>query len=126
MALDHNSKPPMGANMMPKAKKMGRTVFGVRMGLTFVSDCPSTSSVAPEVDSLPCFQSLLSKGSVCTRQPSEAEALGAMAYLGVVCSSASSPGSSHAPPRESNRHARPGSATSWRWSLQSLDVHLGV
>jgi len=35
--LAHNSNPPMGANMMPTAKKMGRTVFGVRMGLRRVN-----------------------------------------------------------------------------------------
>jgi hypothetical protein len=37
LALAHNSRPPMGANMIPMAKKMGRTVLGVRIGLAGVS-----------------------------------------------------------------------------------------
>jgi len=31
--LAHNSRPPKGAKMTPRTKKIGRTVFGVRMGL---------------------------------------------------------------------------------------------
>ena len=33
-ALAHSSRPPIGANIMPTAKKRGRTVLGVRIGLT--------------------------------------------------------------------------------------------
>lgn len=32
-ALAHRRRPPMGAKMMPTAKKMGRTVLGVKIGL---------------------------------------------------------------------------------------------
>ncbi len=32
-ALAHSNKPPIGAKIMPIAKKRGRTVFGVRIGL---------------------------------------------------------------------------------------------
>lgn len=33
LALAHSNRPPMGAKMMPIAKRIGRTVLGVRMGL---------------------------------------------------------------------------------------------
>lgn len=33
LALAHSSKPPIGAKMIPIAKRIGRTVLGVRMGL---------------------------------------------------------------------------------------------
>jgi hypothetical protein len=58
----------MGANMMPTMKKMGRTVFGVRMGLrapvsrTRRFTRPSGASVHV----LPCLQALLPEGRVCT------------------------------------------------------------
>ena len=45
LALAHNSRPPMGANMMPMAKKMGRTVLGVRIGLVEVSAAKQTRNV---------------------------------------------------------------------------------
>jgi len=57
--LAHNKSPPMGANMIPTAKKRGRTVLGVRMGL---KDCVNRFS--PQFlrkYTLPCFQTLLSK-----------------------------------------------------------------
>jgi hypothetical protein len=34
VVLAHSSRPPMGANMIPKAKKSGSTVLGVRIGLS--------------------------------------------------------------------------------------------
>lgn len=37
VVLAHNNSPPIGANIMPTAKKIGRTVLGVRIGLRFVS-----------------------------------------------------------------------------------------
>jgi len=36
-ALAYSRAPPMGPNMIPTAKKRGRTVLGVRMGLRFIS-----------------------------------------------------------------------------------------
>lgn len=53
----------MGANIMPTAKKMGRTVFGVRIGLSQVN---LVRFLHVTNDSLPCFQSLLAKGIVYT------------------------------------------------------------
>lgn len=38
IALAHNSSPPIGAKIMPMAKKIGITVFGVRIGLATISD----------------------------------------------------------------------------------------
>lgn len=51
----------MGANMTPTMKKSGRTVFGVKMGLS--QGCqPSSSALKLEtLHILPCLQSLLPK-----------------------------------------------------------------
>jgi hypothetical protein len=77
----------MGANMMPTMKNMGRTVFGVRIGLR--RQFPHASRYALE-HVLPRLQPLLPKrsvymsisilGSRAPRRP---------AYSGVFCSSSS-------------------------------------
>lgn len=54
----------MGAKMMPTAKKMGRTVFGVRMGLEGFGS--GSIDAWLKRHSLPRLQSLLTKCSVCT------------------------------------------------------------
>lgn len=69
MALDQSSSPPIGAKMMPTAKKSGRTVLGVRMGLKRVN-IPFTS-LHSGYHILPCFQSLLAEGRVCKAQRGE-------------------------------------------------------
>lgn len=57
----------MGANIMPTMKKMGRTVFGVRMGLRKpVSHARRLTRFGTTgANILPCFQSLLPKGCIC-------------------------------------------------------------
>jgi len=63
--LAYNSSPPMGANMMPTTKKRGRTVFGVRIGLSPRSQCRCPGPYTFIAHILPRLQSLLSKRSVC-------------------------------------------------------------
>jgi hypothetical protein len=53
----------MGANMMPTMKKMGRTVFGVRMGLRAPV---SHARRFTHAHVLPCLQALLPEGRICT------------------------------------------------------------
>lgn len=64
--LAQSSRPPMGAKMMPTAKKSGSTVFGVKIGLQcrcqLHPDRPSTHRGMHHV--LPCLQSLLPKRRV--------------------------------------------------------------
>jgi hypothetical protein len=55
----------MGANITPMMKNSGRTVFGVKMGLSqIVSHGPARPTLAFHV--LPCFQSLLSERRIYT------------------------------------------------------------
>jgi len=70
--LAQSSNPPMGANMMPMAKNSGKTVLGVRIGLSEVvvstigSDESERFVNGTGVHLLPCFQALLPKGSICS------------------------------------------------------------
>lgn len=73
--LAHSRTPPMGAKMMPTAKKSGRTVLGVRMG------CQAFNR---------CWRKALSMSSSLVNLPRLAATEGP-AYLGVAGSSASSP-----------------------------------
>lgn len=52
--------------MMPTTKKRGRTVFGVRMGLSPHGQCRCPVPHALIAHVLPRLQSLLSKRSICT------------------------------------------------------------
>lgn len=76
----------MGANMMPTMKKMGRTVFGVRMGLLSLSQPWPSSDLTFNVAScniLPCLQPLLPKRRVCLTVSSRCpRALGCCCSLG--------------------------------------------
>jgi hypothetical protein len=56
----------MGANMMPTTKNKGRTVFGVKMGLSPRGQHRCSGAYTPIVHILPRLQSLLSKSSVWT------------------------------------------------------------
>ena len=64
MALDQSNSPPIGANMMPIAKKIGRTVLGVRIGLLGISIASVAQTSQLGLYSLPCFQSLLSESGI--------------------------------------------------------------
>lgn len=80
----------MGANMMPTTKNKGRTVFGVKMGLSPRGQHRYSGGYIPVVHILPRLQSLLSKRSICTSISIALCALsGVEAYSEVVCSSSS-------------------------------------
>ena len=68
MALDHSKSPPIGANMMPIAKKIGMTVLGVRIGLFGISNFSIVQTRELDLNSLPRFQSLLSESSICVER----------------------------------------------------------
>lgn len=69
--LAYSSKPPIGANMIPMAKKRGSTVLGVRIGLEngsqpqdYMEDDDLAGHGVYVERSLPCFQTLLPKRGI--------------------------------------------------------------
>lgn len=65
-ALAQINRPPIGANITPTAKKSGRTVLGVRMGLgAAVSGGSAVGCGAIGRHVLPGLETLLAKGGIC-------------------------------------------------------------
>jgi hypothetical protein len=63
----------MGANMSPTIKNSGRTVFGVKMGLSRARQ-PSCTAACVRMHILPCLQPLLPERRICTPSVSPARA----------------------------------------------------
>ena len=105
----------MGANITPTIKNNGRTVFGVKMGLSQLGKL--SNALKPRCHILPCLQSLLPESGIfasismvcqrATRSPGAA-------YSVAFCSSSSCALRGRGPGSISNRCARPAVMATWQ------------
>lgn len=76
VVLAQSNSPPMGANIMPIAKNIGSTVFGVRMGLESVN-MVDTDGWMLQLTAMP---SVAAVGTRCLIEVSRVSGVGADQY----------------------------------------------